>query len=283
MWENIGGMKRKKKGRSSFSSSLNTHETFGACSLVAVAWLSHLIVNAATGCCSLGQALALNAVIAASFCTMFQQRKKVSVMIVLKDSTCLLLELSVMVKSLTSVAVPINGSGYRQTVAVLVWSEVWKAGGTFSKLCKCMFVFGCCVAPNSDIIINVMNEVTLLKKKISWAGSQHLWRDKERMLSWCYSYLYIHKNYLRIAIDCMDFNRGMGGGGCPFEAIDMPDTKLDSDLYERGSMRLGSNMRVGNKRLVAWGWVVWGWVAWHDTDRQAAATCCNYDMSVNCH
>ena len=70
------GVVKKEEGRSSFSSTLNTHETFRACSLMAIARLNHLIVNTATGCCTHGQALALNTVIAASFCTVFQPRKK---------------------------------------------------------------------------------------------------------------------------------------------------------------------------------------------------------------
>ena len=36
-----------------------------------------------------------------------------------------------------------------------------------------------------------------------------------------------------------------------FEAIYVPDMKIGHDLYDIGSMRLGSNMRVGNMHLVA--------------------------------
>ena len=59
----------------------------------------------------------------------------------------------------------------------------------------------------------------------------------------------------------MDFAWGGGGGGMPldparfqcfsFEAIHVPDMKIGHDLYDIGSMRLGSNMRVGNMHLVA--------------------------------
>ena len=67
--------KKKKKGSTSFSSALNTRETYGACSHVAVAHLGRIIVNTVTCCYSRGLATGLNAVILTCLCAMFQLRK----------------------------------------------------------------------------------------------------------------------------------------------------------------------------------------------------------------
>ena len=53
LWRKNCGYNRKGSIAISFSSTLNTHETFGACPHVAVAHLSYfksLIVNTAAGC-----------------------------------------------------------------------------------------------------------------------------------------------------------------------------------------------------------------------------------------
>lgn len=51
------GVQKKKRGSTGFSSAPKTHETYRVCSHVAIAQLSHSIVNTATGCYSCRQAL----------------------------------------------------------------------------------------------------------------------------------------------------------------------------------------------------------------------------------
>ena len=70
-----GRKKTKKKGSTSFSSALKTHETYWARSQVAITCLSRLIVKTAAGCYCHGQALGLNEVIPTCFCTMFWLKK----------------------------------------------------------------------------------------------------------------------------------------------------------------------------------------------------------------
>ena len=62
-----------KKGSTGFSF---TRETYGAHSHMAVAHLSHSVVNTVTGSYFHGQPLGLNTVLPKGFCAMFWLRKK---------------------------------------------------------------------------------------------------------------------------------------------------------------------------------------------------------------
>ena len=71
----IGGTQKKEKGNTSFGSTPNTHKTYGACLLAAIACLGHVIVSTVTFCYSRVLVTGLNAVILTRFCAMFRLRR----------------------------------------------------------------------------------------------------------------------------------------------------------------------------------------------------------------
>lgn len=75
------GYKKKKRGGTGFSSAPKTHETYRVRSHVAIARLSHSIVNTATGCYSRRQALGSHSYPLLQFVS---AKKKVNVPDVLK-------------------------------------------------------------------------------------------------------------------------------------------------------------------------------------------------------
>lgn len=167
------------KRRFGFHSAPNTHETFGVHSQAAITCLNHLIVNLAPHCYSRGQALALNAVIPTSV--------HASAPWSAKKNECFESERSNMSvtgvvnhgkNNLVTTSVPISGSGTNTVNGS--WTGIVrdvKLVGHLNSVCMCTKI-NCC-HPNGDILLNVMKEVTLQKKKVTWAGSESLWVVKE--------------------------------------------------------------------------------------------------------
>ena len=134
-----------------------------------------LIVNKAAGCYSCGQALAMSAVIPTSV--------HASAPWSAKKNECFESERSNMSvtgvvnhgkNNLVTTSVPISGSGTNTVNGS--WTGIVrdvKLVGHLNSVCMCTKI-NCC-HPNGDILLNVMKEVTLQKKKVTWAGSESLW------------------------------------------------------------------------------------------------------------
>ena len=117
-----------------------------------------LVVNTVAGCNSQGQCISAecsHSYMLLSHC--FNREKSKS----LKDSSCLLLELSTMVNIWMTVTVPINGSGYQSVNGSWIglagdmksWGDTQNSAFVWN-LCVFLFVFGlfsCCATSNSDI------------------------------------------------------------------------------------------------------------------------------------
>ena len=161
------------------------HQTPTKRTHVAIAHLSHLIVNTAAGCHFRRDALSLNAVILTRFCTMFQLRKS---------------ECSESFESekftMTVAWVPNHCEMFSECgcASKCEWASVngrWigLVGQRCENLVGCLkfhlyvqflksYFLNCCATLNSDILFSGMKEATWRKKTTSWAGSENLWGNE---------------------------------------------------------------------------------------------------------